>query len=69
MGTLPSPEVGAALRADHWLHARGQLDSAQGRAIKQRLREVFYVDTASWKQQVLDRADELTGKALRQLAN
>jgi hypothetical protein len=22
-GTLPSPEVRAALRADHWLHARG----------------------------------------------
>jgi hypothetical protein len=29
---------------------------------------VFYVDTDNWKQQVLDRADELTGKALRQLA-
>lgn len=67
-GTLPSPEVRAALRADHWLHARGQLDSTQGRAIQQRLREVFYVDTDSWKQQVLDRADELTGKALQQLA-
>jgi len=40
-GTLPSPEVRAALRADHWLHARGQLDSAQGRAIQQRLRDVF----------------------------
>ncbi len=67
-GTVPSPEVHAALRADHWLHARGTLDSAQGRAIKQRLREVFYVDTERWKQQVVDRAHELTGKAIRNLA-
>ena len=67
-GTLPSSEVRAALRADHWLHARGKLDSAQGRAIKQRLREVFYVDTDAWKKQVIERADELTGKAIANLA-
>ncbi len=67
-GTLPSAEVRAALRADHWLHARGQLDSAQGRAIKRRLREVFYLDTDAWKRQVIERADELTGKAIRNLA-
>jgi hypothetical protein len=67
-GTVPSPEVRAALRADHWLHAHGQLDSAQGRAIKQRLREVFYLDNDRWKKQVVDRADELTGKAIRSLA-
>jgi hypothetical protein len=67
-GTLPSPEVRAALRADHWLHARGQLDSAQGREIKRRLRDVFYVDTDAWKAQVIARADELTGKALHHLA-
>ena len=67
-GTVPSPEVRAALRADHWLHARGQLDSAQGRAIKRRLRDVFYVDTDSWKQQVIDRADELVTRAMRNLA-
>lgn len=67
-GTLPSPDVRAALRADHWLHARGRLDSDQGRAIKQRLREVFYVDTDRWKQQVIARADELTGRSVRYLA-
>lgn len=67
-GTLPSPEVRAALRADHWLHARGQLDSAQGREIKRRMRDVFYVDTDAWKAQVIARADELTGKALHHLA-
>ncbi len=67
-GTLPSPDVLAALRADHWLHARGQLDSEQGRAIKKRLRDVFYVDTDAWKKQVMDRANELTGKAIRNLA-
>ena len=67
-GTLPSPEVRAALRADHWLHARGKLDSEQGRAIKKRLRDVFYLDTDRWKKQVMDRADELTGKAILNLA-
>ena len=67
-GTLPSTEVRAALRADHWLHARGQLDSTQGRAIKQRLRDVFYVDTDAWKQQVITRADELVTRAMRNLA-
>lgn len=67
-GTLPSSEVRAELRADHWLHARGQLDSAQGRAIKQRLRDVFYVDADARKQQVITRADELTTRAMRNLA-
>ena len=67
-GTVPSTEVRAALRADHWLHVRGALDSDQGRAIKKRLREVFYVDTDRWKQQVIDRADELIGKAIANLA-
>jgi len=67
-GTLPSTEVRAALRSDHWLHTRGELDSAQGRAIKQRLRDVFYVDTDAWKKQVIDRSDELTGRAMRNLA-
>lgn len=65
-GTVP--DVRTALRADHWLHARGQLDSDQGRAIKQQLRDAFYIDTDRWKRQVMDRADELTGKAIRQLA-
>ncbi len=37
-------------------------------AIKQRLREVFYVDTDPWKKQVIDRANELTERAIRNLA-
>jgi hypothetical protein len=32
------------------------------------LREVFYLDNDRWKKQVVDRADELTGKAIRSLA-
>jgi hypothetical protein len=67
-GTVPSPEVRAALRADHWLHARGQVDSDQGRAIRQRLRDVFYLDTDRWKRQVIERADELTARAIHNLA-
>jgi hypothetical protein len=67
-GTLPSAEVRAALRADHWLHSYGSLDSDQGRAIKRRIRDVFYVDTDDWKHQVMVRTDELVGKALKGLA-
>ena len=67
-GTVPSAQAREALGADHWLHARGKLDSEQGRAIKKHLREVFYLDKDSWKKQVIDRADELTGKAIANLA-
>lgn len=67
-GTLPSDDVRAALRADHWLHARGKFDSEQGLAIKRRLRDVFYIDTDAWKRQIIERSDELVGKALRGLA-
>lgn len=67
-GTLPSADVGEALRADHWLHTYGHLDSEQGRAIKRRMREVFYVDTDTWKEQVVARSEELVSRALASLA-
>jgi hypothetical protein len=49
VGTLALMDVLFALRADAWLHAYGDLDSAQGRAIKGQVRDAFYGDSADWK--------------------
>jgi hypothetical protein len=43
-GTLALREVLDAVRADNWLHHHGTLDSAEGRALKARMREAFYGD-------------------------
>jgi hypothetical protein len=67
-GTRPISEVLDALRADNWLHKHGDLASPQGRAIKQRLRDTFFVDTPDWKQAVLDQTCEKVRAALRNLA-
>lgn len=64
-GTVPVPEVLQALRADNWLHLRGDPKSAQGVAIKNQVRAAFYVETPLWKQQVWQRAAEVTRMAAR----
>jgi hypothetical protein len=48
-GTLPIESVLQAVRADAWVHAHGELDSPQGRAIKAQIRTAFYGDAADWK--------------------
>ncbi len=63
-GTLPSPEVRLALRADNWLHVHGDPASAKGRAIKEQIRAAFYQDEDDWKQMVWDRGVETQSKAL-----
>jgi hypothetical protein len=67
-GTVPLDNVLDALRADHWLHKHGKLDSAAGRAIKQKMRETFFVDTGEWKSRVLDQTEEKVERALHRLA-
>lgn len=67
-GTLSVFEVLSALRADNWLHLRGDPRSALGRRIRREVRDAFYVDTDEWKTKVLARALELTDKALKALA-
>ena len=68
-GTIPSPEVRLALRADNWLHVHGTPDSAQGRAIKGQIREAFYQDRDDWKDMVWERAIETQKKAIRGLSD
>ncbi len=64
-GTVPVRELLEALRADNWLHKHGRLDSAEGRAISARLRQVFYPDTDDWRGMVWERAIDVVRRALR----
>jgi hypothetical protein len=67
-GTLPIEDVKLALRADNWLHIRGEPTSRKGQAIKAQIRDAFYQDAHDWKQMIWDRAVETQRMALRGLA-
>lgn len=67
-GTIPTPRVRLALRADNWLHCHGDPASAQGKAIKQQIREAFYQDADDWKTMIWERAMETHAMALAGLA-
>ncbi|HEX6980281.1 MAG TPA: M14 family metallopeptidase [Alphaproteobacteria bacterium] len=68
-GVRPLDETLNALRADNWLHAHGDLDSAQAREIKAEMRRVFYGDTDAWKAMVWERAVDVTRRMLKGLAD
>ena len=55
-GTVDFDRVIKAIRADNWLHITGDLDSEQGRAIKQEMRDCFYCVKDEWRQMIWDRA-------------
>ena len=67
-GTLPTLEVIAALRADHWLQSNPQAPPAQHSALKQQMRDAFYTDTPQWKQQIVEQGLAAARAALRGLA-
>ncbi|SDK45209.1 Protein of unknown function [Pseudomonas delhiensis] len=67
-GTLPSEDVLMALRADQWLSNHPETDAATAAAIKQRLRDAFYVDTDHWKRRVVEQALDAAFQALDGLA-
>lgn len=52
-GTLPGEQVNDAVRADNWLHLHGDVASAQGQQIKDRLRHAFVPADPEWQTQVL----------------
>ena len=68
-GTVSMLEVIEALRGDHWLAAHHEAGAALATAIKQRIRDAFYTDTAAWKQRVLEQAFEATDQAVRGLSS
>jgi hypothetical protein len=63
-GTYPMPRVLTALRADNWLHLRGDPESALGRHIKADIRECFYPDEDDWKELVFLRARQIMDRAV-----
>lgn len=67
-GTCPMPETLDALRAETWLVARGDVNSAQGRRIKERLRDVFYVNDAAWKRAIVERLFAIVERVRTRLA-
>jgi len=67
-GTYPVPDVLDAVRADNWLHHRGDLASAQGKALKANMKERFFPAGDKWRDMVWARADQTIGWALAGLA-
>lgn len=63
-GTQPFPEVLQALRADHWLHRHPQAPEALRQAIRQQMRDAFYVDTDHWRLQVVGQARQALFQAV-----
>ena len=63
-GTMPSPQVRLALRADNWLHCHGDPASEQGKAIKQQIRDAFYQDADDWKKMIWERGIDTQARAL-----
>jgi hypothetical protein len=52
-GTLPSPQVRRALRGEAWLAGRPEASRELAAAIRQAVRDAFYVDADDWKGMVL----------------
>ena len=66
VGTQVQTQVMLALFADNWLYQKGEPHSSQGLAIRQQVRDAFFVDTPEWREKAMTRAmtiwqDALTG--------
>ncbi|MDP2333316.1 MAG: M14 family metallopeptidase [Reyranella sp.] len=66
-GTYSVPEVLGAVRADNWLHQRGDLGSTLGRSLKADMKERFFPSGDKWREMVWTRADQTIGWALKGL--
>jgi hypothetical protein len=67
-GTVPVLETFEALRGDAWLRRHPQASPELAAAIKQRMRNAFYLDTPQWKQKVLAQARQAMRQAVDGLA-
>ena len=66
-GTYPPEAVMQALRADQWMQNHPEKADPQRNAIRQQLRDVFYVDADDWKAQVYAQGREAALQALHGL--
>jgi hypothetical protein len=69
VGTQDEQHVIASLVADNWLHQKGQVQSPQGAAIRQQVRDAFFVDTPEWREKALTRGLAIWQDALAGLRN
>jgi hypothetical protein len=67
-GTYSVPEVLGAVRADNWLHHRGDLASPLARSLKADMKERFFPAGDKWREMVWQRADQTIGWALKGLS-
>jgi hypothetical protein len=67
-GTYAVPDVLNAVRADNWLHQKGDVSSPQGKSIKADIKERFFPSGDKWREMVWQRADQTIGWALKGLA-
>lgn len=63
-GTAPLAEMLDALRGDHWLALNPHTGAHEAAAIRQRMLDAFYVNTALWRTQVLEQANEALFQAV-----
>jgi len=63
-GTRDMLQVVLAVQADNWLQHYGTRDSAEGRAIGERMRAAFFLEEDDWKEKVCRRAEEVVERAL-----
>ena len=69
VGTQAQTQVMASLFADNWLYQKGDPHSAQGAAIRQQVRDAFFVDTPEWREQAMTRAMEIWQDAFKGLSS
>jgi hypothetical protein len=68
-GTYPVPDVLGAVRADNWVHQRGDLTSPLGRELKANMKERFFPAGDKWREMVWERADQVIGWTLKGLTD
>ncbi|MCP5286887.1 MAG: DUF2817 domain-containing protein, partial [Burkholderiaceae bacterium] len=67
-GTVPVPDVIAALRADQWAENHPEIDPALRQQIRQQVRDTFYTNTPEWKAQIVVQGLEAARQAVAGLA-
>src|SRR5260370_13935580 len=67
-GTYAVPEVLGAVRADNWLHQRGDLKSPLAKELKADMKERFFPAGDKWREMVCARAGQTHACALTGLS-
>ena len=68
-GTLPLPQMIAAMRADHWLALHPEAPAALQRSIRSDMRQAFNPPSAAWQAQVWAQGLQAAEQALTGLAH